>query len=152
MDKQAAINSVDKILVTTILLGESMQVAEIFGLMNYNFITGHLSDFGLAAYATHLGLKLTEGKSRAARLIGATASAALFTLREYFPIIPIENTTDNWDVVSYWAAAAAVTCVFEYITNYDFRCNVNSAFQKISPSKAESSGLEGVVDPTRHVI
>ena len=96
------------------LVGEGMQVATVFKVSDYNFLTGHLSDFALAGYFTALGIAFTEGKSRIAQLGGATLPAALLTLREYFPIVPFESVTDPVDTACYVAAAVLTTALLKH--------------------------------------
>jgi hypothetical protein len=146
MDENKAIKLVDRVLFPSIFIGEGMQVATQRGAMDYNFLTGHLSDFALAGYATSWGLELTKGKGRIARFLGATLPAALFTLREYVPVIPLEDTVDHWDTACYWAAAGAVTGVVKYLSDDDFRYKVNSAIQKINPFHRKFSNLDEVLN------
>ena len=140
MNENKAIEWVDKLLVPSIFIGEGMQTATQLGAIDYIFLTGHLSDFALAGYATAAGLQLTKGKR--ARFLGVTLPAALFTLREYIPVISLENNVDHWDTVCYWAAAGAVTGIVKYLSDDGFRYKVNST---INPFYKKSSNLDEVL-------
>lgn len=130
------------ISVSTLIMGEAMQVATFFGKMDYNFIVGHLSDFGAGGCLTTMGVMMTEGKSRFAKILGATIPATSLTIREYFPITNIENVIDSWDAACYWAAAGMVVGGVQYISNDEFRSNVNSVIKKLNPFRRNYSSID----------
>lgn len=88
--------------------GEFMQQATIDGLMDYNWLTGHLSDFAVSAEVTAFFMYLTAGKNKYLRAIATVLPATIATIHEFFPFFNLgyEYVFDPQDVAMYWVGAA----------------------------------------------
>ncbi|MFC2135651.1 hypothetical protein ACFLTH_13635 [Bacteroidota bacterium] len=127
--------------------GELMQFATQADLLDYNWTTGHLSDFGIVpAVMGHAMAYSTKIKNKFVRNILPFAWPAICTIHEYFPIKGGgEDVYDPQDIALYWAGAA-VTYAGVKLASSENRKAVKNTLNKINPfKKKEDSSLESIV-------
>src|SRR3989339_1201027 len=98
-------------------------------LPNYDFLVGHVGDFGLSGTLTSLGILLTSGRSRLEQFIGAAAFPTILTIKEYVPFFTQEP--DNYDPLTHYLAAGIV---FGYakLSNAENRARIGQSIGNFS--------------------
>lgn len=74
-----------------------MQIVTEKGLMGYNWLTGHLSDFGVVVQYTTWLYYLTSRLNKYARIAASLLPPIISTIHEYYPLFNGENVTDHTD-------------------------------------------------------
>lgn len=84
------------------MTGEGMQLATHLRLMNYNWFTGHLSDFGIVFQTSAFMYQVTSGLNKYLRIAASLIPPVVATIHEYRPLFNAENVTDNMDTALFW--------------------------------------------------
>ncbi|MFA6461411.1 MAG: hypothetical protein WCV90_04025 [Candidatus Woesearchaeota archaeon] len=99
----------------TLLYGEHLQSLARAGVRNYDWMQGHLSDFGLSAQFVSLG-QIAFGDSKLGKTLSAVAVPTALTIHEFFPLlVPREGCFDLQDIACYYAGAGLAYLTSEFV-------------------------------------
>jgi hypothetical protein len=116
--------------LSAVLIGEfGLQLPTLLGIIQYNWFTGHLSDFGISMQLTAYIMQSTKDKNRSLQALAAMLPATIFTLHEFFPINPEEGHFDYQDIGLYWLAASLTYGITKLSSSEKAR----DFFSKINP-------------------
>ncbi|MFC1696960.1 hypothetical protein ACFL1H_01395 [Nanoarchaeota archaeon] len=99
------------------VIGEGMQIASMKNLMDHNWMTGHLSDFGIVFQLSAVAYEITRLKFN--KYISSAATIVppiIATIHEYFPFT-YENVTDHTDTALYWLGWGAALGGIKYLSS-----------------------------------
>ena len=99
------------------IAGEGMQLATKAGLMDYNWATGHLSDFGIVFQTSALMYNVTSKFSKYIRTAASLLPPIIATIHEYYPMWNGENVTDHTDTALFWLGWAASMAGIKYLAS-----------------------------------
>lgn len=89
------------------IVGEGMQLATEAYFMDYNWATGHLSDFGVVVQWSALLYGATSNLNRYLKTAASLIPPVISTIYEYAPLWNAENVTDHADTALFWLGWAA---------------------------------------------
>jgi len=128
-----SVTIVSNLSLALIVLGESMQIATGIGVMNYNWFTGHLSDFGISSQTTAMGIGLTSGKNKYLRAAANFLPATICTIHEFYPLYPGEGVFDPQDIALYWIGAGVAHGGIKFLSSDANIKRTKQFFNRINP-------------------
>ena len=100
-----------------VIAGEGMQLATKAGLMDYNWATGHLSDFGIVFQWSAILYGATSKFNKYIRIAASLIPPVISTIHEYYPLFNGENVTDHTDTALFWLGWATSMAGIKYLAS-----------------------------------
>jgi hypothetical protein len=108
-----------------------LQLPTSHGLIDYNWLTGHLSDFGFPLQMTSISILITRNLNNYIKSSAYVLPALTCTMHEYFPFDKSAAVFDPQDIMCYWAAAGIAAAV-AYFDSSNLSRYVTSNFHHIN--------------------
>ncbi|GEM_PF-5483543 len=103
--------------LSMVLAGEGLQLATEAGLMDYNWVTGHLSDFGIVFETSATMYAATSKFNKYVRMAASLVPPIIATIHEYFPLFNGETVTDTVDTALFWLGWVASIGGIKYLAS-----------------------------------
>src|SRR3989344_3836237 len=116
------------------IAGGGMQLATKAGLMDYNWATGHLSDFGIVFQGSAFLYVATSKFNKYIKTAASLIPPVISTIHEYYPLFNGENVTDHTDTAMFWLGWAASMAGIKYLALRKTKKEAARAYELRTPT------------------